>query len=178
MPNRRPDPSEHAPYYEKYVSLVPGDDPVTVLQENLRTTSELLESIGEEESASRYAPDKWSIKQLLGHINDGERVFSYRAMRISRGDETPLTSFEQDEYIENFPFESLRWTDLVEEYKAIRRSTLALLTQLPNAAWERRGTASDNPVSVLALAYIMAGHELHHVKILREKYLGAKQSAA
>jgi len=177
MPNRRPDPSEHAAYYEKYVSLVPGDDPVAVLQENLRTTSELLESISEDESASRYAEGKWSIKEVLGHINDAERVFSYRAMRISRGDETPLAGFEQEDYIKNFPFESLRWTDLVEEYKAVRKSTLALLTQLPKAAWERRGTASNNAVSVLALAFIIAGHELHHVKLLRERYL-SKTTAA
>lgn len=177
MPNRRPDSSEYAPYYAKYVSLVPGDDPVTALQENLRTTSELLDSIGEEESNASYAPGKWSIKQLLGHMNDAERIFSYRATRISRGDETPLAGFEQEDYIKNFPFESLRWADLVAEYKAIRHSTLALLTQLPKAAWERRGTASDASVSVLAVAYIIAGHELHHVKILRERYLGKTTAA-
>lgn len=177
MPNRRPDPSEHAAYYEKYISLVPGDDAVAALKENLRTTSELLESISDDQSNSTYAEGKWSIKQLLGHVNDGERVFSYRAMCISRGDETPLPSFDQENYIRNFPFESLRWADLVAEFKAIRHSTIALLTQLPKAAWERRGTASNNPVSVLALAYIMAGHELHHVKILRERYLGQVTAA-
>jgi uncharacterized damage-inducible protein DinB len=177
MPNRRPDPSEHAPYYGKYISLVPGDDPVAALQENLRTTSELLESIGEEQSNASYAAGKWSMKQLLGHLNDAERIFSYRATRISRGDETPLPGFEQEDYINNFPFESLRWADLVAEYKAIRQSSLALLTQLPKAAWERRGTASNAPVSVLAVAYIMAGHELHHVKILRERYLGKTTAA-
>jgi hypothetical protein len=110
-------------------------------------------------------------------LNDAERIFSYRATRISRGDETPLPGFEQEDYIKNFPFESLRWVDLVAEYKAIRQSSLALLTQLPKAAWERRGTASNAPVSVLAVAYIMAGHELHHVKILREKYLGKTTAA-
>ena len=120
---------------------------------------------------SRYAPGKWSVKEILGHLNDTERIFAYRALRISRGDQTPLAGFEQDDYVRNGPFARHPLEDLIEDYIAVRRATISLFRNLDEAAWTRRGVASENEVTVRALAYMIAGHELHHRRILEEKYL-------
>lgn len=170
-----PDPSEYASYYGKYIALVPGKNIVAALEDQPRETKVLLSELSEEQGDYRYAPGKWSIKEILGHVIDAERVFSYRALRFARNDQTPLPSFEQDDYVRSANFADYGLEDLVEEFIAVRRATVLLFRNLSAEAWMRRGIASGNPVSVRAIAYIVAGHELHHRRVLREKYVaGAK----
>jgi hypothetical protein len=168
-----PDPSEYAPYYGRYIMLVGGHDVVAALQDQPRETLALLSGLSEEQGNYRYAADKWSIKGVLGHVIDTERVFSYRALRFARNDQTPLASFEQDGYVRAGGFADRRLADLIEEFVCVRRASGWLFRTLPPEAWMRRGIASDNPVTVRALAYIIAGHELHHRAVLKEKYLAA-----
>jgi hypothetical protein len=166
-----PEPGEYAPYYEKYISLIPGNDILATLEDQRRQTLLLLSGRTDADGDLRYAPGKWSVKEVLGHLNDTERIFAYRALRISRGDQTPLAGFEQDDYVRNGPFARRPLEDLIEDYIAVRRATISLFRNLDEAAWTRRGVASENEVTVRALAYMIAGHELHHRKILEEKYL-------
>ena len=166
----RPEPGEYAPYYDKYVSLVPGSDILTTLESERRQTLILLSGRDDADGDFRYAPDKWSAKEVLGHVCDTERVFAYRALRISRGDRTPMEGFEQDDYVRNGPFAKAPMAEIIEDYIAIRRATLTLLRNLDETAWQRRGLANKNEVTVRGLAYIIAGHELHHRRILEEKY--------
>jgi hypothetical protein len=167
----RPQPGESAPYYDRYISLVQGNDILTTLDEQRRATLLLLCGRTEAEGDLRYAPEKWSLKEVLGHISDTERIMSYRTLRISRGDTTPIEGFEQDDYIRNGPFAQRLLADLIEDYIAVRRATLSLFRNLDEVAWTRRGVANENQVTVRALAYIIAGHELHHRRIIEEKYL-------
>jgi hypothetical protein len=167
----RPQPGEYAPYYDRYISLVPGSDVLAALEDQRRQMLLLLSGRTESDGDIRYAPEKWSLKEVLGHISDTERIMSYRALRISRGDATPLEGFEQDDYVRNGPFARRPLADLIEDYIAVRRATISLFRNLDEAAWTRRGVASKNEVTVRALAFIIAGHELHHRKILEEKYL-------
>jgi uncharacterized damage-inducible protein DinB len=167
---------EHAPYYNKYISLVPRSDIVGILQKQAEDT-EALRALTDEEACFRYAPDKWSIKQLLGHVIDTERIFAYRALRIARGDQTPIEGFEQDDYVRNGPFEKVSMTELMNEYVAVRNSTIMLFRHLEPQAWTRRGVANNNEVTVRAIAHIIAGHELHHRQILKEKYFPAMARA-
>ena len=169
----RPQSNEYAPYYEKYVSLIANDDIVGVLEAQRVQMAQLLSARSEREGNFRYAPGKWSVKEVIGHICDAERVFSYRLLRIGRGDETPLPGFEQDDYIGTGAFNERTLADLAAEFAAVRAATIALAQSLPEAGWTRRGTASDNPVTARALAYIIAGHQLHHQNILSEKYFPA-----
>lgn len=168
----RPEPGEYAPYYERYISLVAGADILTTLDSQRRQMLLLLSGRDEADGDFRYAPEKWSAKEVLGHVCDTERIFAYRALRISRGDQTPIEGFEQDDYVRNGPFANRPLAELIEDYIAVRRATLTLLRNLDEAAWTRRGIANKNEVSVRALAYIIAGHELHHRRILEEKYFG------
>jgi uncharacterized damage-inducible protein DinB len=170
----RPQPGEYAPYYDRYIALVPGEDILTTLDQQRRQTMLLLSGRNEEDGNFRYAPEKWSAKEVLGHVCDSERVFAYRALRFSRGDSTPLAGFEQDDYVRNGPFANRSLEDLIEEFIAVRRATLSLLRNLDEVAWMRRGVANKNEVTVRALAYIIAGHELHHRRILQEKYFLAR----
>lgn len=167
----RPESNEYAPYYERYISLVPGADLVETLERQGAETLALLRGLSEEQGAHRYEPGKWSIKQLVGHINDGERLFSYRALSIGRGDRASLPGMEQDEWMAGVDFDARTLSSLVDEFEAVRAATLLLFRYLSPEAWARRGTASDSEVTVRALAYIIAGHEAHHVRILRERYL-------
>jgi len=166
----RPQPGENSPYYDRYISLVAGNDILTALDEQRRQTILLLSGRNEVDGDLRYAPGKWSAKEVLGHVCDTERVFAYRALRIARADNTPMEGFEQDDYVRNGPFSQRQLCDLIEDYIAVRRATLTLFRNLDEAAWSRRGTANKNEVTVRALAYIIAGHELHHRRILEEKY--------
>jgi hypothetical protein len=166
----RPQASEYAPYYDRYISLIPGEDILNTLDQQRREMMLLLSCRDDEDGDFRYAPEKWSAKEVLGHVCDTERVFAYRALRISRADATPLEGFEQDDYVRNGPFAQRPLGDLVEDFIAVRRATLSLLRNLDEGAWMRRGIANKNEVSVRALAYIIAGHELHHRRILEEKY--------
>ena len=170
----RPEANEYAPYYEKYVSLVPDADLVETLERQGAETVALLRGLSEERGAHRYAPGKWSVKQVVGHIIDGERLFSYRALSIARGDRAPLPGMEQDEWMAGADFDARTLRDLVEEFEAVRASTLHLFRHLTPEAWARRGVASDNEVTARALAYIIAGHEAHHVRVLRERYLSGE----
>ena len=168
---KRPSSSEYAPYYGKYIELVPDGPIADVLRHQMSEMLKLLRSIPEAKGSHTYAPGKWTIKEVVGHVIDGERVFSYRAMRFARADATALPSFEQDDYVPNGGFGSRTLQSLADEFEAVRRSTVALFEGLPKEAAARMGTAADNPVSVQALAYIIAGHERHHAKLLRERYL-------
>jgi hypothetical protein len=166
----RPEAGEYAPYYEKYVSRVPGNDILATLDEQRRQTLLLLSGRTEEDGEVRYAPGKWSVKEVIGHVCDVERVFSYRALRFARNDATPIPGFDENNYIANSPYARVPLPDLVEDFIAVRRATLSLFRNFDEPAWTRRGLANNNEVSVRGLAYIIAGHELHHRTMLQEKY--------
>jgi uncharacterized damage-inducible protein DinB len=168
----RPQPDEYASYYQRYVDLAPEDDIVAALDAQSHETSRLLESLTEQQASNRYAPDKWSVKQLLGHVTDAERIFAYRALCVGRGETKPLPGFEQEGFVTNGAFDGRTLEDLADELATVRKANVMMLRALPDEAWQRRGTASENPVSTRGLAYIMLGHERHHLRILREKYLG------
>jgi hypothetical protein len=167
----RPQPGEYAPYYDRYLSLVSGNDILAALDEQRRQMLLLLSGRTEADGDLRYAPEKWSVKEVLGHINDTERIMNYRALRIARADATPIEGFEQDDYVRNGPFARRPLEDLIEDYIAVRRATVSLFRNLDEPAWTRRGVANKNEISVRALACIIAGHDLHHRRILEEKYL-------
>jgi len=172
----RPQPGEYAPYYDRYISLIQGEEILATLDHQRKETMLLLCGRDEEDGNFRYAPGKWTAKEVLGHVCDTERIFAYRALRIARADATPLEGFEQDDYVRNGAFANLSLADLIEEFIAVRRATLSLLRTLDEAAWVRRGIANKNEVSVRALAYIIAGHEVHHRRILEEKYFAAARN--
>jgi hypothetical protein len=167
----RPQSGDYAPYYDRYISLVPGNDVLAALEDQRREMLLLLCGRAEADGDIRYAPDKWSLKEVLGHVNDTERIMSYRALRISRGDATPIEGYEQDDYVRNGPFARRPLADLIEDYIAVRRATVSLFRNLDEPAWSRRGVANKNEVTVRALAYIIAGHGLHHRRVMEEKYL-------
>lgn len=173
MKPSRPEASEYAAFYAGYIALVPGDDVFAALETQRLHMLQTLSVRSEREGNFRYAPGKWSVKEVVGHMSDTERVFSYRAMRIARGDQTPLPGFEQDDYVNNGGFGERRLADLAEEFAAVRSGSIALFRSLNEAAWARRGTASGKEVSVRALAFMVAGHELHHQRILEDRYFAA-----
>jgi hypothetical protein len=166
----RPDPSEAAPYYFTYIDLVSGDV-LDAMANQADETRALLEGITEERSLARYAPGKWSIREVLGHVNDTERLFVARAFWFARGFDTPLPSFDQNVAVRAAAAHERPWASLVSEFRDIRQATVSFFEGLPAAAWSRRGIASDNPFSVRALAYLTVGHVTHHMKIVRERYL-------
>lgn len=168
---KRPEPNEYDRYYEGYVSLVPETDIIGAMSEQIDEIEKIFVEIKEEKSLHAYAPGKWTIKELLGHLIDGERIFAYRALRISRGDQTPIEGFEQDGYIENSNFNAAKFEDLTKELILSRKANLLFFKNLTDQSWSRVGTASGVPVSVRALSYIMVGHIRHHQNILRERYL-------
>jgi hypothetical protein len=167
----RPAEDEYSPYYAGYIARVPDGDLCATLAAQLTDTRALIATIPEARGTHRYAPGKWSIKEVLGHVIDTERIMSYRALRIARADTTPLPGYEQDDYVPAGGFDRRTLQDLFEELAAVRQATLHLLRHLDPTALARRGTANDKPVSARALAYIIAGHERHHVAILNAKYL-------
>ena len=167
----RPAADEHAEYYARYINLVPDGDLLEFLDGQTEDTAVFLRGIPAERHDHRYAEGKWSIKEMIGHISDAERIFAYRALRFSRGDATPLASFDENAYVENARFAEQRYEQLVDEWLAVRRATLALLRSMNADEAVRRGTASGWEVSVRALAWIIAGHVVHHASILHERYL-------
>ena len=173
MNKSRPAQGDYAPYAEQYILLVTGEDILDSLNTQLKQTATLFSGRSERDGNFRYAPDKWSVKEVLGHVADAERIFAYRALRFARGDQTPLAGFEQDDYIRGARFKERNLADIVQEYANVRQASLALFRSLDEEAWLRYGVANDNPVTVLALAYLIAGHELHHRKILEERYFPA-----
>ncbi len=166
-----PDRTEAAPYYFTYIDQVRDGDILHALERQTEETGAFLRGISEEKSLHRYAPGKWSIRESWNHVNDAERVFVSRAMWFACGFETPLPSFEQEIAVRSAHADSIPWERHVDEFKHIRAATLAFFHNMPADAWQRRGTASANPFTVRALAYVVAGHVTHHVNILKERYL-------
>jgi hypothetical protein len=167
----RPAPNEAAEYYHGYINLIQDDDIVSVFRSQLEQTKSFLNDISDEQSLSRYAPDKWSIRELINHVNDGERVFLHRAFWFARGFTDALPSFDQDICVEAAAANNIAWSDLKDEFVNVRLSTLSFFESLPAEAWLRTGTASGYPFTVNALAYIIAGHVAHHRNVLVERYL-------
>jgi uncharacterized damage-inducible protein DinB len=167
----RPASDEHSPYYGGYIDQVPEGDILTHLAGQIERTTRLLQGLSEEQAAFRPTPTDWSVKEVVCHISDSERIFAYRALRIARADPTPLAGFDQEPYVVAAEADARPIADLLAEFASVRDSTLWLFRSLPAVAWLRRGVASDAPVSVRALAYIIAGHENHHVRSLLTEYL-------
>jgi len=170
---QRPQAGEYNPYYHKYSERVPDGDIRSLIRVQLADTLALLRPLTEAQAGHRYAEDKWTVRQVVGHMTDVERIMMYRALRIARGDQTPLPGFDENVYANTAGFDQRSLRSLVGELEATRGATAALFHNLPAEAWERTGTANDNPVSVRAIAYIIAGHELHHREILQSRYLSA-----
>jgi uncharacterized damage-inducible protein DinB len=173
MTQNRPQASEYAPFYEKYIAMVPDGEIEETLEAQLRETKLLLGSVSEKGADFRYAEGKWSVKEVLGHISDTERILAYRMLRIARGDQTPLAGFEQDDYVKAGNFSARPLAELLEEFTAVRRASIVLLRSFDAAAWLRRGVANQKEISVRALAFILAGHERHHRQVLQERYFPA-----
>jgi hypothetical protein len=166
-----PERTEAAEYYFKYIDLVPAGDIREVLATQLPDTVALLRGISDERSRYRYAPGKWSIREVVGHLNDTERVLAFRALWFARGFDSPLPSFDENVAARHAAAGERSLDSHIEEFRSVRSSTLDFFRDLPPDAWLRRGIASDNPFTVRALAYIIAGHVIHHARILNERYL-------
>lgn len=168
----RPAADEYTPYYGRYVERVPDGDVIATLERNARDTAAFLRSPELQARAEhRYAPGKWSVKEVVGHMADAERVFAYRMLRFGRADTTDLPGFDENAYVPAGEFAARTLDDLVAEFLAVRAATIPLIRGMPQAAWTRRGVASNNAISVRALAWVIAGHELHHRAVLEERYL-------
>jgi hypothetical protein len=167
----RPQTTEAASYYFKYIDLITSDDVVPTIQSQMGETLQFLEGISEEKSLTTYAPGKWTIREVWNHVNDGERLFLGRAFWFARGFQDPLPSFDQELAVQVAQGNETPWPQLIEEFKNVRLSTISFFNNMPIDAWSRSGTASDSPVTVRALAYIIAGHVAHHTNVLRERYL-------
>lgn len=167
---QRPDKSEYHPYYSMYVDLVPEGDVVKILNDQIQETLGALADVDEERALYRYAPDKWSVKEVVGHMIDTERIFSFRALAFARNDAAPIPGMEQDDYVANAKFEGRPWQTFVDEFRHLRAANVALLGSLDDELSLRKGVASEREFSVRATAYIIAGHELHHRQVLRERY--------
>jgi hypothetical protein len=166
----RPHTSEYAPFYHGYISAVPEGDVVALLREGGREVVEAVAGLSEHRAGFRYAEGKWSVREVVGHLIDAERIFGYRALRIGRGDATPLPGFEENDYVRAAHSDERTIGSLAQEFSAVRESTVLLFQSLPADAWVRRGISNGKEISVRALAYIAAGHARHHLKILRERY--------
>ena len=166
----RPASSEYAPFYERYVALVPGTDVLGALERQVDALRRLAAGLDGEREEHRYASGKWSVREVLGHVRDGEREFGHRAFRFSRADPTPLPGFEENHYVAAAGFDRRPASAIVAELTLLREANLGMLRQLPDEAWQRTGSASGMDVSVRALAFILAGHLQHHLNVLRERY--------
>jgi DinB superfamily len=167
----RPQTTEAAEYYFSYIDLITADEIVPVFKSQRDELLQLLQGISEEQSLKTYAPGKWTIKELLNHLNDGERVFLGRAFWFARGFQDALPSYDQDLAVQVARSNNTPWADLIEEFKAVRSSTITFFNNLPDEGWGRSGVANADPVTVRACAYIIAGHVAHHTNVLKEKYL-------
>lgn len=166
----RPAPTDYAHFYANYVALVPEEDVLSVIETQSSETQKLMASVDETRGAYRYAEGKWSVKEVFGHVTDSERVFGYRCLAIARGDQSSLPGFDEQEYMRNANFDAWKIGDLAELYAVTRRANIVFFRNLADEAWDRRGIANDSAVTVRALAYIIAGHERHHLEVLRERY--------
>jgi hypothetical protein len=166
-----PERSEASEYYFTYIKRITNGDILSVLESQIETTTAFLRGISDEKSLHRYAPDKWSIRQMWNHVNDAERIFAGRALWFARGLETALPSFDQNVAVAAAHADSINWALHIEEFRHIRTASVDLFQSLPAEAWKRTGVASGNPFSVRAVAYVVAGHVDHHMALLRERYL-------
>ena len=166
----RPKPDEYPGSFKAYIDRVPDGDLLAFLDRQLAEKLALLRPLDPQRAQFRYAEGKWSVAELVGHITDGERIFAYRALRFARGDETPLPGFEENDYVPAGRFDDRALSDLLDEAAAVRAASLALFRGLPPDSFDRRGLANEQPISVRALAWGIAGHENHHLGVLRERY--------
>ena len=166
----RPESDEIPAHFVGYIGKVAESDPVAVLTSQIDVTTALLGGLSDADALQRYAPGKWSVKEVVGHLADTERIMAYRALRIARGDETPLPGFDENAYVPPAKFDARPLADLVAEFRTVRAATLGLFRGFDADAWRRRGTASGKPISVRALGFVIPGHERHHVEILKTRY--------
>ena len=171
MKYRRPEEGEYLPYYQGYVDQTSSKDFLQELKNAQPKTVAFLRKLPAEKWDYRYAPEKWTIKEVIVHLMDTERVFAYRAMRVARNDKTPLPGFDENEYVPNSDAKNRTPESIIEEYQALRTSSIHLFQHFSKEQLDRLGMASGYPISTLALGFIMAGHELHHIKIIKERYL-------
>ncbi|PYU85124.1 MAG: DinB family protein [Acidobacteria bacterium] len=169
----RPEATEYADYYANYISKVPGSDVLSVLESQRLQMLQLFAGRSERDGSFRYAPGKWTVKEVLGHLSDSERIFTYRALRFARSDQTLLPGFEQDDYVRSGGFGERTLAGLAEEFAAVRSASISLFRSFKEEVWSRRGTANEKEVTVRALAFITAGHQMHHRIILEERYFPA-----
>jgi len=167
----RPVAGEFLPYFGTYIDKVPDGDVIESMTRQLPETLSLVRSLSEADGDKRYAPDKWSIREVIGHVIDAERIFTYRALRFARADTTPVAGFDENSYVKNAPFSKVSLADLADELEHVRRATIHFFSNLDEEAMSRRGTSNGAEVSVRALAYILTGHAIHHVNVLRTRYL-------
>ena len=172
---QRPEKSEYSPYYSNYIDLIPVGDMIEIISQQSEETISLLEGLTEEQALFKYGPEKWSIKEVIGHITDTERVMGYRILCIARGETVPLPGYDENAYVENANFNKFSIKELLDQFQVVRQSTVYLIKSLNPEAWLKRGSANNTEVSVRALISIIAGHELHHRNILKERYLGSEQ---
>ena len=166
---QRPRSNEYPPYYNQYIGLIESEDIITVLENQKKVMGNLLNNFGEEAAAFRYERDKWSVKEVIGHVIDVERIFAYRALRIARNDKTPLPEFDQDDYIKYANFDERTLIDIADEYQLTRESTISLFYSFKDEYFGREGTASGFKFTVRAIPFIIAGHEVHHQNIIKSK---------
>ena len=166
----KPKPGDYNPFYNGYISLIGDGDIIEVLEEQRKTSKKFLKSFTEKQGNYSYADGKWTVKEVLGHVIDTEKIMAYRALAIARGEKQSLPGFEQDEYVAESNFNNRSLDDLINEFLTARESNIILFKSFDEEIFNRRGIASESEVTVLALIYIIAGHEKHHMKILSEKY--------
>lgn len=169
---RRPAADEHPPYYASYIERVQPGKPPAVFGRQLAETLSVLDGISETQSLARYAPGKWSIKEVLGHLTDAERIFGVRALCFARGEKAALPGFDENAYVAAAGFDARPWPTLREDFRRVRETTIALFDSFGEEQLARRGVANQGEISVRALGWCIAGHEAHHLAVLRERYLG------
>ena len=167
----RPDETEYAVYYGRYIGQIDGVDVVAVLEQQLQSALSLLREIDDRTAEFRYAPGKWTVKELIGHVIDTERVFAYRALAFARNDRTALPGFDENSWAENANYSSLPFADILLEFETVRRSTVLLFRQMDDSAWTRRGNANGKDMTTRSAAFVIAGHLQHHLEILKSRYL-------
>jgi hypothetical protein len=167
----RPQPNEYNPYFARYIGLVPDRDLLDILAKQREETDTLLGSVSESQAEYQYEPGKWSVKEVVGHMADTERVMSYRLLVVARGDTSALPSFDENAYVNEAGFNRQNFEDIQAHFSAVRQSTCSLVASIADNAWLRTGTVFDYPTTARAIAYIIAGHELHHRTIIKERYL-------
>ncbi|UVI29415.1 DinB family protein [Paenibacillus spongiae] len=173
---RIPETKEYPPYFETYVRLVPEGDIMQILKSQFEATVSFLSALSEQQGSYRYAEGKWSIKEVIGHVTDNERVWNYRLLRIARNNAKEFSGYEEDVFAAHATFDDWPIAEVIQDYSAVRQSTLTLLQGLPESAWIREGVLYHHPLTARAAAYVIAGHELHHVNVIKDRYQAAFSS--